>query len=101
MDLVDVPERRRDPSKNPDPYFHLLRTARFDRPSSPIYLINLKECRNQDPKSASRRFWDTGLNPTQRGRQFEVAISREQGSRIRDLRLSAMQGPATSELRQR
>src|SRR3954453_19785710 len=28
-------------------------------------------------KSASRRFWDTGMNPTERWRQLEVAISRE------------------------
>src|SRR5215203_5198334 len=67
MDLVDIPEHRREPSEDVNPCFHPSRTARSDRRSTPIHLI----CLESGPDAASRRsIWgkreyDILLNTTQ------------------------------------
>src|SRR4051812_44847451 len=43
IDLINVPENRRDAGENADLCFHPSRTARFDRPPTAIYLICLSE----------------------------------------------------------
>jgi len=43
MDLIDVPEHRRDPGENADPCFYPSGIERFDRPPTAIHLMLLAE----------------------------------------------------------
>jgi len=71
MDLVDVPEHRRDPGGNANPCFHPSGTERFDRPPIAIHLISLAESGPEVSKSP--------IHPVNPGSNVLLKVLRDRG----------------------